>query len=118
MCSILREKTYPERLLFEQGGLLLLLRLLLELIVAHGHDGEDEVDEVEAAEEDDEEEEDDVPRSRGPQHGLVKVFPVILNKVIVEIFLRFVAALHSGRRTWVIRRKAHRKLHPKVSKFV
>ena len=111
--------TYPQRLLFQQGSFLLLLRLLLELIVAHGHDGEDEVDEVEAAEEDDQEEEDDVPRSRGTQHGLVKVFPVILDKVTSgEIFLRFVAELHSGRHTWVIRRKAHRKLHPKVSKLV
>ena len=110
--------TYPQRFLFQQGSFLLLLRLLLELIVAHGHDGEDEVDEVEAAEEDDEEEEDDVPRARGPQHGLVKVFPVILYKVYVKIFPRFVAELHSGRHTWVIRRKAHRKLHPKVSKLV
>ena len=84
---LLSMATYPQRLLFQQSSFLLLLRLLLELIVAHGHDGEDEVDEVEAAEEDDEEEEDDVPRSRGPQHGLVKVFPVILDKVSGEIFL-------------------------------
>ena len=66
MCSILREKTYPERLLFEQGGLLLLLRLLLQLVVAHCHDGEDEVDEVEGAEENDKKKEDNMPRTGSP----------------------------------------------------
>ena len=72
--------TYPERLLLQHGSLLLFLRLLLKLVVAHGHDGEDEVDQVEGAKEDYHKEEDDVPGPRRTQHHLVQVLPVVLQK--------------------------------------
>ena len=58
---------HPQRLFLQQGSLLLLLRLLLQLVVAHGDDGEDQVDQVERAQEDDQEKEDNVPRSCRPE---------------------------------------------------
>ena len=56
------------------------LRLLhaIELVVGHGHDGEDEVDEVEAAQEDVEDEEGDVEGAGGLQRDLVQVLPEVL----------------------------------------
>ena len=62
--------THPQGFLLQQCRLLLLLRLLLQLVVAHGHDGQDQIDQVEAAEEDDEKEEDDMPGSGSTQHSL------------------------------------------------
>ena len=62
----MRRKTHPQRLLLEQRCLLLLLGLLLQLVVAHGHDGQDEVDEVEGAEENYKKKEDYVPRPGRP----------------------------------------------------
>ena len=59
-------ETHPERLLLEQSCLLLLLRLLLQLVVAHRHDGQDQVDEVEGAKENYKKKEDNVPRPGRP----------------------------------------------------
>ena len=50
----------------------------IELVVGHGHDGEDEVDEVEAAQEDVEDEEGDVEGAGGLQRDLVQVLPEVL----------------------------------------
>ncbi len=62
--------SYPESLLFRQHGLFLLLCLLLQLVVAHGHDGQDQIDKVEGAEKDDHQEEEDVPGPGGAQNAL------------------------------------------------
>ena len=59
--------TYPQSFLLGQRRLFFLLRLLLQLVVAHGDDGEDQVDQVERAQEDDQEKEDNVPRSCRPE---------------------------------------------------
>ena len=56
------------------------LRLLhaIELVIRHGHDGEDEVDEVEGAQEDVQDEEGDVEGAGGLQRDLVQVLPEVL----------------------------------------
>ena len=56
------------------------LRLLhaIELVIGHGHDGEDEVDEVEGAQEDVQDEEGDVEGAGGLQRDLVQVLPEVL----------------------------------------
>ena len=43
-----------------------LLCFLLQLVIAHGNDGEDQVDKVKGTKEDDEKKEDDVPRAGRP----------------------------------------------------
>ena len=50
----------------------------IELVIGHGHDGEDEVDEVEGAQEDIEDEEGDVEGAGGLQRDLVQVLPEVL----------------------------------------
>ena len=70
--------THPQRLLLQQSCLLLLLSLLLELVVAHGHDSEDEVDQVERSEENDQEKENNMPRAGSPEDSLVEILPVVL----------------------------------------
>ena len=56
------------------------LRLLhaIEFVIGHGHDGEDEVDEVEGAQEDVQDEEGDVEGAGGLQRDLVQVLPEVL----------------------------------------
>lgn len=70
---------YPDGFLFEESGLFLLFRLLLELVVRHGDDSEDEVEQIEGAQEDDDDEEEHVPRTGRPQDELVEVLPVVLH---------------------------------------
>ncbi len=70
---------YPEGLFLRQHGLFLLLSFLLQLVVAHCDDGQDQVDQVERAEEDDDEEEEYVPRPGGAQDALVEVLPEVLS---------------------------------------
>jgi hypothetical protein len=53
----------PESLLLCQSCFFFLFSFLLEFVVAHGHDGQDQVDQVERPQEDDHHEEDDVPRT-------------------------------------------------------
>ncbi len=56
----------------------LFLRLLLEFVVGHGDNGQDQVDKVVRAKENDDNEEEHVPRARTPQNLLVQAFPEIL----------------------------------------
>ena len=46
-----------------------LLCFLLQLVIAHGNDGEDQVDKVKGTKEDDEKKEDDVPRAGRPEQN-------------------------------------------------
>ena len=57
----------------------LVLRRSGQLVVRHGHNGEDEVDEIEGADENVDHEEEDVPRSGRPQRDLVEVLPKVLS---------------------------------------
>ena len=70
---------HPDGGLFGQRRLLLLLGLLLQLVVRHGDDGQDQVEQVERAQEDDDDEEEHVPRAGRSQHQLVQVLPVVLH---------------------------------------
>ena len=64
--------------LLRRRRFLLFFGLLLQFIVAHGYDGEDEIDEVEGAQEDDHHEEADVPRAGHPEDHLVERLPGVL----------------------------------------
>lgn len=68
-------ETYPDRLLF---GELLLFGLLLQLVVRHGDDGQDQVNKIERTKEYNNYEKQHVPGPRRPQHQLVQIFPVVL----------------------------------------
>ena len=53
--------------------------LAVEIVVGHGHDGEDQVDQVEGAEENVEDEEGNVQGSGGLQRDLVEILPEVLS---------------------------------------
>ena len=71
--------TYPDGFFLDQSRLLVLLGLLLEVVVGHGDDGQNQVEEVEGSQEDGEDEKEHVPRSGRAQHQLVQILPVILH---------------------------------------
>lgn len=70
-----QDSNYPHGFLL--GGLFL-LGFLLQFVVRHRDNGEDQVHEIEGPEEDDHDEEEHVPRSGRSQHQLVQILPVIL----------------------------------------
>ena len=71
--------TDPDGFLFDEGRFLVLFGLLLQVVVGHGDDSQDQIEEVERSQEDGEDEEEHVPRSGRAQHQLVEVLPVVLH---------------------------------------
>ena len=69
----------------------LLLGLPLQLVVGHGDDGEDEVDEIEAAQEDVEDEEEHVVGAGSHQGDLIQVLPVVLKLRVFFLTVHFLS---------------------------